>query len=60
MSWHEKDWVIQLAKAMGKGQTVFKHPERISYNITHTVRTDLYKPEWVVFQTENEHESANR
>lgn len=43
--------VIRLAKAMGKGMTVFQHPGRPNYNITHTERTDQYRPEWVKFQT---------
>lgn len=43
--------VIELAKRIGKGQTVYKSPERDNYNITHTERTDLYRPEWVEFQT---------
>jgi len=43
--------VIELAKTLGKNQTVFKHPERTNYNITHTSRSDRYKVEWVVFQT---------
>lgn len=32
--------VINLAKRMGKGMTVFKHPERSNFNITHTERED--------------------
>lgn len=32
-------------------QTVYKHPARPNYNITHTARKDLYEPEWVVYQT---------
>lgn len=40
-----KDAVIRLAKEMGKGMTVFKHPDRNNYNITHTVRITKYEPE---------------
>lgn len=42
--------VIDLAKRLGKGYTVYKHPDRPNFNITHTSRTDLYRPEWVKFQ----------
>jgi hypothetical protein len=51
MDWNSKECAIGLAKKLGKGQTVFKHPNRDNYNITHTSRTDRYKPEWVVFQS---------
>lgn len=47
----DKDAVIGYAKRLGPGMTVFKHPDRYSYNITHTERTDRYEPEWVVHQT---------
>lgn len=43
--------VIAYAEKLGPGQTVFKHPDRKNYNITHTERTDQYKKEWVVWQT---------
>lgn len=42
--WEDKDKVISFAKQMGKGQTVYKYPERSNYNICHTVneyRLDL-------------------
>lgn len=51
MDWTNKEQVIAYAKKLGKGQTVFKHPSRNNYNITHTVRTDRYKSEWVVYQS---------
>jgi len=34
--------VIALAKRFGKGMTVYKHPGRQNYNITHTSRRDLW------------------
>lgn len=43
--------VIALAKSFGKGMTVFKHPDRANYNVTHTSRTDQYQPEWITHQT---------
>lgn len=48
IDWCNKDSVIAYAKSLGAGMTVYKHPDRPNYNITHTVRTDLYRPEWVV------------
>lgn len=51
MNWTRLVEVKALAVRFGRGQTVYKHPDRPNYNITHTVRTDLYKPEWVVFNT---------
>lgn len=44
------DAVIDLAKRMGKGMTVYKHPDRDNYNITHTSRKDQYQLEWVKHQ----------
>jgi hypothetical protein len=41
----------KYADELGKGQTVYKHPDRPNYNITHTSRRDLYEPEWIVYQT---------
>ena len=49
--WNDMNKVIDLAITFGPGQTVFKHPDRDNYNITHTERTDQYRPEWVVYQT---------
>lgn len=43
--------VIAYAKRLGKGMTVYKHPDRTNFNITHTSRTDLYQTGWVVFQS---------
>jgi len=43
--------VVAYAKRLGKGMTVYKHPERANFNITHTSRTDLYRPGWVIFQS---------
>jgi len=51
VDWTNLEEVIAYAKGMGVGQTVFKHPDRDNYNITHTERTDRYRPEWVVYQT---------
>lgn len=51
INWKDKDAVISYARKLGTGQTIFKHPSRDNYNITHTERTDQYKPEWVVCQT---------
>lgn len=51
VDWTDKNAVVDYAKRLGKGQTVFKHPSRRNYNITHTVRTDQYEQEWVVYQT---------
>jgi hypothetical protein len=50
-NFNDKDAVIRLASSFGPGQTVFKHPDRVGFNITHTERTDRYEPEWVVHQT---------
>lgn len=43
--------VIAYAKRLGRGMTVYKHPQRANFNITHTSRTDLFWPSWVVFQS---------
>jgi hypothetical protein len=51
MDWENKDAVIAYAERLGSGQTVFKHPDRPNYNITHTSRTDRYEKAWVVHQT---------
>lgn len=34
--WQNKDKVISFAEEMGRGHTVFKHPDRNNYNICHT------------------------
>lgn len=51
VDWENKEEVVAYAMKLGIGITVFKHPGRVNYNITHTSRTDLYEPEWVVYQT---------
>ncbi len=51
MDWTDKNAVIAKAKTFGKGMTVFKHPDRNNYNVTHTSRKDQYDPSWVVFQS---------
>lgn len=51
IDWTSKEAVVAYADTMGPGITVYSHPERSSYNITHTNRTDLYRPEWVIYQT---------
>lgn len=39
--WYNREEVISYARALGKGMTVYKHPSRDNYNITHSSRTDL-------------------
>jgi len=51
INWNDINQVIAYAKSLGNNQTVFKHPQRNNYNITHTSRTDRYKPEWVIYQS---------
>lgn len=51
IDWHNKEAVIAYAMKFGIGMTVYKRPDRNNYNITHTARTDLYEPEWVIYQT---------
>lgn len=51
VDWYDKRSVVEYAKRLGAGQTVFKHPARNNFNITHTSRVDRYDPEWVVHQT---------
>jgi hypothetical protein len=51
--WCDLPSVIAYAKRLGPGMTVFKHVTRSNYNITHTLRRDLWdKPSVrVVFNT---------
>ena len=49
--WLDKDKVIRYAIKLGPGQTVFKHPDRDNYNITHTERTEQYERDWIIYQT---------
>lgn len=51
VDWDSLPAVMRYADELGKGQTVYKHPDRPNYNITHTERTDLYEQEWVRYQT---------
>lgn len=51
INWLDREVVIAYAKSLGAGMTVFKHPFRGNYNITHSSRSDLFQPEWVVFQS---------
>jgi hypothetical protein len=55
VDWFSKASVIRFAKVLGPGQTVYKHPSRINYNICHTVNEFSHKipEEWVVFRTGN-------
>ena len=52
VDWTNLDAVISYAKQLGPGMTVFKHPARDNYNITHSSRMDRYPDSWVVFQTQ--------
>ncbi len=49
MDYNNLTQVIELAKKLGSS-LVTKHPDRHNYNITPISRTDLYKPEWVVWK----------
>ncbi|AXP07811.1 hypothetical protein SmphiM6_120 [Sinorhizobium phage phiM6] len=51
IDWKDKDAVIAYAKTLGKGQTVFKHPDRDNYNITHTECPERYEGCEIVYQT---------
>lgn len=51
IDWKNVDEVTAYAKRLGKGLTVFKHPDRANYNITHTSRPELYAGCKVVHQT---------
>lgn len=51
VNWLDLEQVKEYARKLGRGQTVYKHPNRPNYNITHTARADLYRPEWVLLQT---------
>lgn len=51
IDWCDEVAVINYAKSLGRCMTVYKRPDRPNYNITHTSRTDLFRPEWVVART---------
>lgn len=51
VDFNDKDAVIKVAQIFGPGQTVFRRPACLNYNITHTSRTDQYEKSWVVYQT---------
>lgn len=42
VDWNSETSVLNYATQLGKGQTVFKHPDRPNYNITHTERWNKY------------------
>lgn len=48
IDWCDEQSVVRYARTFKSRMTVYKHPDRSNYNITHTSRTDLYLPEWVV------------
>jgi hypothetical protein len=50
IDWENKDAVIEYARKLGRGMTVFKSPHRSNYNICHTERTELYSPSEIVVQ----------
>lgn len=51
LDWTNKRVVIEYAKRLGRGQTVFKRPCCTTYSITHTARPDRYEGCEVVYQT---------
>lgn len=51
IDWNDKNVVIAYAKKLGKGMTVFKHPDRRNFNITHTEVPKRYEGCEVVYQT---------
>ena len=48
IDWCDAKSVERYARTFKSRMTVYKVPGRDNYNITHTSRTDLYLPEWVV------------
>lgn len=55
VNWTCREDVIAYAKSLGRGQVVFKSPQRPNYNITHAERFFApgapYKANWLVFTT---------
>lgn len=51
INWKEREKVIEYAIKLGKGYTVYKHPNKNVYDIIRTDIKDQYEPEWVIFQT---------
>jgi len=51
IDWKDKDAVIAYAKKLGKGQVVFKHPNRANYNITFVCRPGLYEGCEIIYKT---------
>lgn len=43
VDWQDRESVIAYAYALGPGMTVYKHPDRANYNITHTAQPDRWK-----------------
>lgn len=48
LDWTNRDEVVRYARGFKSRMTVYQHPDRPNLNITHTSRTDQYRPEWVV------------
>ncbi len=40
IDWTNLDAVKALANKFGPGMSVYKHPDRLNYNITHSTRED--------------------
>jgi hypothetical protein len=55
IDWKDREAVIAYAETFGPGQTVFKHPKRDNWSITHTstfnANPNKYDPSWIVHQT---------
>jgi hypothetical protein len=51
VDWSDRNAVIAYAKRLGSGMTVYKHPARNNYNITHTQYPDRYAGMQVEFQS---------
>lgn len=49
IDWDNISEVIVYCMTLGHSSIVFKHPDRVNYNITHKSRTDLYCTEWVIY-----------
>lgn len=51
IDWCDCAQVVRLARSLGPGMTVFKHPNRPNYNITHTSRPDRLEGVEVIYRT---------
>lgn len=60
VDWQDQTKVCEYADGLGYGLVVYKHPNRLQYNICHKADTERYDLSWVIYETRPAHGATRR